>query len=90
MLVYDEFAYLIDLETMVSPLSIEPAAHPDLRTDAPLRSFTPWSPDGRHVIFSKRGFLLLMDVETRKLFRVGRGTEPAWWHPQWAEPAQSP
>ena len=90
MLVYDEFAYLVDLETMVSPLSIEPAAQPDLRTDAPLGGFTPWSPDGRYIVFSKRSYLWLMDVETRKLFRIGKGTEPAWWHPQWAELSQRP
>lgn len=90
MLVYDEFAYLINLETMADSLSIEPGALPDLRTDAPLRSFTPWSPDGRHVVFSRRGFIWLMAVDTRKLFWVGRGTEPAWWHPQWTELIQHP
>jgi len=88
--VNDEFAYLVDLETMPNSLSMDPFYPPDLRTDAPLGGFTPWSPDGRYIVFSKRGYLWLMDVETRKLFRIGRGTEPAWWHPQWAELSQRP
>jgi len=87
---YDEFVYLLNLETMTNPLFIEPDSAPDVRTNAPLGGFTPWSPDGRYIVFSKRGYLWLMDVETRKLFRIGKGTEPAWWHPQWAELSQRP
>lgn len=37
-----------------------------------------WSPDGRRIVFARRGWLMIVVVRGRRVRRLVRGTAPAW------------
>lgn len=62
------------------PMGVNPEENPwlDLRA-------TVISSDGRYRIYSAEGYLWLEDLGEGKCYRIARGEDSVWWHPQWRE-----
>jgi len=43
------------------------------------------SSDGRYRIYSAEGYLWLEGLGDGKCYRIARGEDSVWWHPQWRE-----
>ena len=66
----DEQIWRLDVET----------GDRDRLTDGPAACFNPvWSPDGQRLVAETvAGRLLAVDLETRRVFDLGKGTQPCW------------